>query len=130
MRFDVLPKKYKTTNQNVKAMSDLNTIKSQIPEAVYNKVAGMEPVAQAGFVDEFNRQRKSVGTAFVFWILGSLLGLHYLYFKKPLLWILFIFTMGGFMIWWLIDAFRISGIVKNHNKTVALNVLRDIQVLA
>lgn len=111
-------------------MSDLNTVKNQIPDAVYQKVTSMDPVAQAGFVDEFNRQRKSVGTAFVFWILGSFLGLHYLYFKKPLLFVLFLFTMGGFMIWWLIDAFRISGIVRNHNKSVAISVLRDIQVLS
>jgi TM2 domain-containing membrane protein YozV len=111
-------------------MSDLNTIKSQIPEAVYQKVAGMEPVAQAGFVDEFNRKKKSVGVAYVFWALGSILGLHYLYFGKALLFFLFLITFGGFMIWWLIDLFRVPGIIKNHNKSVALNVLRDIQVLA
>ena len=110
-------------------MSDLDIVKNQIPDAVYKKVVSMEPVVQAGFVDEFNRRKRSVGTAFIFWILGSLLGLHYLYFKKPLLFVLFLCTMGGLMIWWLIDAFRISGIVRNHNKSVAVKVLQDIQVL-
>lgn len=110
-------------------MSDLNTLKNQIPDAVYQKVAAMDPVAQAGFVDEFNRQKKSTGVAYVFWALGSLLGLHYLYFKKGLLFFLFLITLGGFCIWWLIDAFRVPGIIKNHNKSVAINVLRDIQVL-
>lgn len=111
-------------------MSDLNTIKSHLPQAVYSKVAGMEPLAQAGFVDEYNRQKKSIGVAYIFWFLGSILGLHYLYFKKPLLFFLFLFTMGGFIIWWLIDLFRIPSVIREHNKTIALNVLRDIQVLA
>jgi len=111
-------------------MSDINTIKNQIPEAVYQKVTSMEPVAQMGFVDEFNRQKKSTGVAYIFWALGSVLGLHYLYFKKPLLFILFLFTMGGFCIWWLIDLFRVPGIIKTQNKSIAMNVLRDIQVLS
>ena len=110
-------------------MNDITTIKNQIPLAVYQKVIKMEPAHQAAFVDEFRRQGKSVTAAYLFWLLGSVTGLHYLYFKKILLWMLFICTIGGLGIWWIIDAFRVGGIVREHNKTVSLSVLQQIQVL-
>ena len=116
--------------QRLNNMTTLNsTVRSQIPEAVAQKVETMSVVNQAAFEEEFGRKRKNTGVAYVFWIIGGFLGIHYLYFGKALLFVLYIITLGGFGIWWIVDLFRISGMVRAHNKSVALNVLRDIQVL-
>ncbi len=104
-------------------------IRQQLPPAVTQKVESMSPVNQAAFEDEFRRKRKSTGAAYTYWALGAFCGLHYLYFGKKLLFVLFVCTMGGFLIWWMIDLFRIAGMVREHNKSVSLQVLREIQVL-
>jgi len=102
------------------------TTRSQMPEAVAQKVESMELVNQAAFEDEFNKKRKSLGTSYFFWLFGF----HYLYMGKFMTFIFFFITFGGLFIWWLFDVFRLPSIVRNHNKTVALSVLRDIQVLS
>ena len=110
-------------------MNELLKNRSQLPEAVYKKVDAMEPVNQAAFLGEWEKRKKSMGVAYVFWALGSLLGLHYLYFRKPLLFFLYLFTLGGLGLWWILDAFRIPGLVRVQSRSAALEVLRDIQVL-
>lgn len=105
-------------------------LKNKIPEAVYMKVTNMDPIGQAGFVDEFNRQRKSKGVGYALLFFSGVLGLHYLYFKKTSLFFIFLFTFGGVGIWWLIDLFRVPSIVATYNKSVAISVLRDVQILS
>lgn len=100
-------------------------LKVQIPPAVLRKVAQMEEVNQEAFVAEFKKKIKSSFFAFLF--AGS--GCHYLYLGKYLMCFLFWGTMGGLGIWWFVDLFRVRGMVQEYNKTVAINVLRDIQVL-
>jgi TM2 domain-containing membrane protein YozV len=111
-------------------VSEINkSVKKQLPVAVVQKVEAMEPVNQQAFMDEFKRKRKSANVAHFLWFIGCLSGLHYLYVKKALWFVLFLFTAGGFGIWWIIDFFRVPRMVKDYNRTIALKVLRDIQVL-
>lgn len=60
---------------------------------------------------------KSTGTAYVFWFL---LGAHYLYPGRVGTQLLLWFTMllGIGLIWWLIDIFRIPGLVAQANRTL------------
>ena len=102
------------------------TIASAIPEAVLRKVEAMDPINQDAFAAEFAKRKKSVVLAYL--LLGG--GLHYAYVGKVWLTLFFIFTLGGFGLWWLIDVLRVPGIVKACNKSKAIDVLRDMQVLA
>jgi len=110
-------------------MNELEKMRDQLSEAVYQRVNAMEPVHQAAFLAEWNQKRKSTVVAYVFWILGSVLGLHYLYFRKPLLFFLYLFTLGGLGLWWIVDCFRIPGLVRKQNQSTALDALRNVQVL-
>jgi len=110
-------------------MSPLSKVQSHLPAAVRHKVGEMSLLSQNAFVQEFERRRRSCQTAYLLFIFGGVLGLYYLYFKKPLLFFFFLFTMGGLLIWWLIDLVRIPRMVRDYNQSVALEVLRDVQVL-
>ncbi len=108
-------------------MNELSAIQDQIPDAIKAKLQSMTPLNQSAFVAEFNRKRKSTLLAFVLlWILG----LHYAYLGKWWMTLIFWITFGGLFIWWFIDLFRVFGMVRDYNKTVAFNVLKDIQALA
>ena len=102
-------------------------LQNQLPPAVYRKVAAMDDLNQAAFVSEFRKKQKSGLIAFV--LLMSIPSFHYFYLGKVWLNILFWGTIGGFGLWWFIDLFRTVGLVREYNKTVAINVLRDIQIL-
>ncbi len=101
------------------------SLRKQVPDAVLRKLDDMDESAQLGFSEEFSRNKKSALLAFL--LVGA--GLHYAYLGRVWLTLLFLFTMGGFGIWWLIDIFRVFGMVRDRNRSVAIQVLRDIQVL-
>ena len=92
---------------------------------VRNEVSSLAPERQEEFVEEYRRKAKSGGMALFLWFLG----LHYAYVGKWGLFLLFLFTMGGFFIWWFIDIFRVVGMVRNHNKDVAVDVLRNMKTI-
>jgi len=56
---------------------------------------------------------KSVGGAYLFLFVC---GLHYFYLGKILKGILFVFTLGGFGLWWLYDLFTLAGRISKHNR--------------
>ena len=101
------------------------SLRKQVPDAVLRKLEDMDESTQLGFIEEFSRNKKSVMIAFL--LVGA--GLHYAYLGRVWLTLLFLFTMGGFGIWWLIDIFRVFAMVRDRNRSVAIQVLRDIQVL-
>jgi len=101
-------------------------LQKQIPNAVLRKLAGMDATAQLAFAEEFTRKKKS--PALAFWLLLPF-GMHYAYAGRVWLTLIFLFTMGGFGIWWFIDLFRVWGMVGEYNRSIAIQVLRDIQVL-
>jgi hypothetical protein len=43
---------------------------------------------------------------------------------------LFWFTLGGLLVWWLVDAFRIPGLVRQYNEDVAVSLMRDLAIMA
>ena len=104
----------------------LKSIQKEIPEAVFRKLEGMEPLTQEAFVAEFNKKKKS---PFMASVLGFFLGLHYAYVGRVWMTVVFWLTCGGLMIWWFIDLFRVTGMVREYNKSIAITVLRDIQIL-
>jgi hypothetical protein len=107
-------------------MNDLPaSLRKQVPDAVLRKLDEMDESARLGFAEEFGRKKKSPLLAFL--LVGA--GLHYAYLGRVWLTLFFLLTMGGFGIWWLIDLFRVFGMVRERSRSVAIQVLRDIQVL-
>ena len=107
-------------------MSNLpEALQKQIPDAVLRKLSSMGEDACLSFDEEFAKKKKSPMLA---WFLVSA-GLHYAYIGRVWLTLAFIFTYGGLGVWWLIDLFRVKGMVRIHNRTIAIQVLKDIQVL-
>jgi len=103
------------------------SIANNLPAMVRNELAKMPPQKQEEFIEEYRRRAKSTGIAYLLWLL---LGWHYIYLRKWGIQILFWLTLGGVVIWWLIDIFRIPGMVKNYNKDIAVDVLRNLKAIS
>lgn len=86
----------------------------------------MDESTQLAFAEEFTRKKKS--PALARWVLLPF-GMHYAYTGRVLLTLVYLITFGGFGIWWLIDLFRVRGMVREYNRSIAIRVLSDIQVL-
>ena len=96
---------------------------SLLVQKKYNSLASEQKQI---FIDEYNRKKKTKWVAFILWFF---LGWHYAYLKKWGWLILFLFTVGGFFIWWIIDLFRVSKMVNEYNNNLALEILRDITLI-
>ncbi|MCB9323520.1 MAG: TM2 domain-containing protein [Lewinellaceae bacterium] len=83
---------------------------------------------QEEFVEEYKRKSKSVGLAYLFLLV--ILAMHYGYLGKWGLQIVFWLTGGGFFIWWLIDLFRLAGLVKDYNKDIATDTMRNLKAMS
>lgn len=110
------------------SMNELpESIRRQIPEAVIRRVDTLDPVTQEAFLSEFRKKKKSALMAFLLWCIFP--AWHYFYLGKVWVNLIFWLTFGGFGLWWLIDLFRLGGMVREYNKTVAISVLKDIRFL-
>lgn len=103
------------------------SIADNLPAMVRHELVKLTPQRQEEFVEEYRRKAKSVGVALLLWLL---LGWHYAYLRKWGNQILFWVTLGGLLLWWFIDLFRLPGMIRDYNKDVSLDVLRDLKILA
>ncbi|PKQ63740.1 TM2 domain-containing protein [Raineya orbicola] len=104
------------------------SIADRLPSMVKNELAKLPAQKQEEFVEEYKRKAKSVGIAYLFLIV--ILAMHYGYLRKWGLQIVFWLTGGGFFIWWLIDLFRLPGLVKNYNKDIAIDTMRNLKAMS
>ena len=102
-------------------------IREGIPEVVIRKLSAMDELTQEAFLTEFKQEKKSALIGFILLLLCP--GWHYFYIGKVWMNLLFWITLGGFFFWWFIDLFRVSEMVRDYNKTVAIGVLKEIQFL-
>lgn len=97
---------------------------------VRHEVATLSAHSQEAFVEEYRRKSKSTGVAYILWLTGiSLLGFHYAYVRKWGIQILYWLTAGGLLVWWFVDLFRVPGMVRDYNKDVAVDVLRNLKAI-
>jgi len=101
-------------------------IAAELPVLVRNELASLPAQWQQEFTEEYSRNKKSLGLAYLFLII--VFWAHYGYLKKWGLQVLFWVTAGGLGIWWLIDIFRLPGLVKNYNTELAIHVMRNLKV--
>lgn len=105
-----------------------NSVAKNLPMMVKNELMKMSPNKQEEFLDEYMRKTKSVGLAYLFLLV--VFSAHYGYLNKWGLQAVFWITGGGLLIWWIIDIFRLSGLVGEYNREVATNIMRDLKVMS
>lgn len=101
-------------------------VASNLPAMVRNELSHMSATNQDAFLEEYQRQAKGTGMAYLFLLL---FGLHYGYLGRWGKQVLFWCTFAGLGIWWFIDVFRLPGIVRDYNKDVATNVMRNLKAI-
>lgn len=104
------------------------SIADSLPAMVKNELAKLPAMRQEEFVEEYKRKKKSVGIGYLFLLI--ILAMHYGYLKKWGLQFVFWITGGGVMIWYIIDIFRLPGMVKDYNKDIAMDVMRNLKAIA
>jgi hypothetical protein len=104
-----------------------SSITKNLPAMVRNELSRLSAQHQQEFVEEYRRKAKSVGGAYVLWLV---LGCHYAYVGKWGVQALFWLTFGGVCFWWVVDAFRVPGMVGSYNKDVAVEVLRNLKAVS
>ncbi|WP_304142724.1 TM2 domain-containing protein [Mesoflavibacter zeaxanthinifaciens] len=90
--------------------------------AVQQRLKDFSATEKKAYLDEYNRKKKSVFTAYLLLIP---LGWHYAYLKKWGLQVLCFLTLWGFLLWWFIDWFRVPSLVKNYNKDLSVSLLNN-----
>ena len=94
---------------------------------VRHELERLDAQRQDEFLQEYRRKRKSVGAAYLLWLF---LGWHYAYLGKWGVQVLFWLTVGGVGVWWLIDLFRVPGMVADTNKDRATAVLVNLKAIS
>lgn len=103
-----------------------SSVASNLPAMVRNELSRMSANSQDAFLEDYKRKAKGSGMTYLFWLL---FGLHYGYLGAWGKQVLFWCTLGGFGFWWLIDLFRIPGVVEGYNKDVATDVMRNLKAI-
>jgi len=93
-----------------------------LPLIVLNRLNDFSETEKKAYFDEYKRKKKSV---FVAYLCLIPLGWHYAYLKKWGLQALCIVSLWGFLIWWIIDWFRVPHLVSNFNKDLSIEILNN-----
>ncbi len=104
-----------------------NSIADNLPSMVKTQLATMSAAKQEAFVEEYKRKKKSTGWAYFFLIIC--LGMPYGYLGKWGLQIVYWLTGYGAFIWFLILLFTLPSKVRDYNKDIALEVMRNLSVM-
>ena len=103
------------------------SMQDNLPAMVRNELANLSAQKQEEFVEEFRRKSKKPGVCYIVWFL---LGWHYIYLGKWGIQFLYWLTGAGLFIWAIVDLFRIPGMVRNYNKDVATDILRNLKAIS
>ena len=101
-------------------------VRKNLPAFVLDEVLALPPEKQKAFLGEYHRKSKSVFLAYCLWLIGF----HYLYLGRWGMQICYWLTGGGLLLWCLIDFFRIPSMVRNHNKDVAIEALKNLKAVS
>jgi len=97
-------------------------VASSLSRTVREQLAYLTPDQQRAFLWRYRAQAKSPLVALAFLPLGW----HYLYLRNRGVQVLFWLTLGGLAAWWVLDFFRIRGLVRDYNRRVAMHVMRAL----
>lgn len=95
----------------------------KLPFAVTNQLKQLPEEVQQDFLKEYRKRSKDLAVSYLLQWLG---GFHYLYLNKIALFLLYWLTGFGFGIWFLIDIFRMPGLIREANDKIADDCLREV----
>lgn len=79
-----------------------------------------------GLAAQLEARRRKRRRAYPAWLL---FGSHHLYLGRPVVQLLFWATLGGLLVWWIIDLFRLPGMVERQNRRVMRDLLKSRQLV-
>lgn len=95
-----------------------------VPAGVREQLAALPRPTQEAFHEAYRRRARSTATAYAICLL---VGGQYGYVGRWGLQILFWLTLGGLLVWWTVDLFRIPAMVRRYNELVAQELLRALR---
>ncbi|MCH7741756.1 MAG: TM2 domain-containing protein [Proteobacteria bacterium] len=66
-------------------------------------------------------RERNLTTAYILWLTLGLIGAHKLYLRRPLMALLYLFTLGLFLIGWVVDLFTMAEQVDDCNDRIYEN---------
>ena len=78
---------------------------------------------------EVEQRKKSVVATWLLWLFLGFLGAHRFYMGKIGTGIVMLLTLGVFGIWWLVDIFLISGMIRTDEHKVQNQILEEISAM-
>lgn len=94
---------------------------------VRSQVMKLSSHNQISFISNYGESSKYISAAYWLWWVG---GGHYPYLgKKRIVQIMYLITMGGVLIWAIVDLFRIPGMVRKYNDALALHIMKDLEAV-
>lgn len=115
-----------STGQSISEILIPSRILDNLPSMVREGLSKLTASKQEQFIEEYRRKSKNMGITYLLWFI---LSLHYVYLGRWGLTLLMWITLDGLLIWWIVDAFRIPGMIRNYNKDVAVDVLRTMKAI-
>jgi len=92
---------------------------TDLPMEVMPHFNKLTPEKQGMVYQQWSSKKKSGTVALVL----AIFGLPFLYFGKIGMWLLYIVTGGGLMIWWVIEIVRANARAKEANLETARNII-------
>jgi TM2 domain-containing membrane protein YozV len=78
---------------------------------------------------EVEDRKKSTASTWLLWLFLGEFGAHRFYMGKIGTAIAMLLTLGGLLIWWLVDAFLIAGMLRSDQHRVQRQVLEEIAAM-
>lgn len=104
--------------------TEIIPIQDKLPATVREAISKLPPVLKEEFYEEYALAERKTGLSYLFWLIPPPFSCYYLYNRKIFKQILFTITLGGALIWWIVDAWNIRKIVEEENRKTARKYLK------
>ena len=72
---------------------------------------------------KLSERKKSLQLGYLCWMMC---GSHYLYVKRPVKQLIFWGTIGGLLVWYMLDLFLMFFVIDRYNREVSFEILNEI----
>lgn len=100
------------------------SVLSKIPATARIETMAMQPDKQALFIEKYLRKSKDIFDTYLHWVIG---GMHYSYLEENRKQWFYWLTLGGLLIWAVVDIFRIPAMVAQYNRNLAAAISRELE---
>ena len=98
-----------------------------VPSSVKDALGRLNPAQQKAYKRDYGRRRKSTLVAYIAWLV---FGWHYLYMGRVGMQFAFWCTGGFLVVGYLLDFFRVPGMVSRHNEDLSRELMAQHKMMA